>query len=121
MIVRRATAEDIAAFSSLKGKPTMLAWVGDDNGRLVVLGGLAFSQGRWFGFCDLTDEARRHKFAVARTAKRVLREAQTRGIRFVYAERDQHEPRALAWLTSLGFTLDPRSQRLYRWSAEERT
>lgn len=117
MIVRPASREDIEAFSDMPQKPTLRAWAGEIDGRIVALGGFAFTNGRWLGFCDLTEEARKHKFAIARTAKRVLAEARKQGIRFVYAEADPTEPGARRWLASLGFTIDPRSKHLYRWKA----
>ena len=114
-IVRPATREDIEAFSDLRNKPTLRAWVGEIDGRIIAIGGLAFSKGRWFGFCDLSDEARQYKMTIARTAKMVLDEARRQGIRFVYAEAGQNERGASRWLISLGFIIDPRSGYLYRW------
>jgi hypothetical protein len=116
MIVEPATREDIEAFSDIPNKPTMKAWAGKIDDQIVLLGGLAFKQGRWFAFCDLKDEAREHKFALARAAIRVFEDARAMGIRYVYAEADPDEPTSHRWLTSLGFTLDPRSEYLYRWS-----
>lgn len=115
MKVRRASREDIDAFSDLKNKPTILAYVGEIDGEIVAIGGLAFSGGRWFGFCDLREPARKHKMTIARMGKRIMDEAREMGIRFVYVQRDPNEPTALRWLTSLGFTLDPRTATLYRW------
>lgn len=113
--IRPATREDIDTFSDLKNKPTIKAYVGEIDGEIVGIGGLAFSQGRWFGFCDLTDKARGHKMTIARMGKRIMADAREMGIRFVYAQADQNEPTALRWLTSLGFELDPRTLSLYRW------
>lgn len=95
----------------------MLAVVGDIDGRIVLMGGLAFSRGRWFAFLDITDEARPFKMTIARAAIRIFDEARKRGIRFVYAEADPNEPSAVRWLTSLGFKLDPRTLYLYRWES----
>lgn len=115
MKVRAASAEDIEAFSDLKNKPTIKAYVGELDGKIVAIGGLAYSGGRWFGFCDLTDEARSHKFTIARMGKRIMDEARQMGIRYVYADADIKEPTAVRWLTSLGFTPDPRTLIYYRW------
>ena len=115
MKVRRATREDIDTFSDLKNKPTIKAYVGEIDGKIVAIGGLALSGGRWFGFCDLTEDAREHKFTIARMGKRIMDEAKSMGLRFVYAEASPNEPTAERWLTSLGFELDPRSAYLYRW------
>jgi len=118
LIVRRATAEDLARFSDMANKPTTLAWVGELEGRIIALGGLARVNSRWFAFCDLTAEARPFKMAMMRTAKRVMAEAKRQGFKFVYAQIDHNEPGSVAWITSLGFELDPRSGELYRWSGK---
>jgi N-acetylglutamate synthase-like GNAT family acetyltransferase len=117
MKVRLATREDIERFVDLANKPTIKAFVGEVDGQIVAMGGLAFSRGRWFAFCDLVDAGRHHKFGIARTAKRVLAEAKAQGIKYVYAEADPNEPGAVRWLARLGFERDPRTQYLYRWSA----
>ncbi len=116
MHVRRATREDIEAFSDIANKPTLLAWAGEVDGEIIALGGIAFSNGRWFGFCDLKDEARKYKMTIMRTTKRVFEEARRQGIRYVYAEADPNEPMAKRWLASLGFTIDIKTS-LYRWGA----
>lgn len=115
IIIRPATAEDIAAFSDLENKPSVRAWVAEQDGRLIGLGGVALIAGRWIAFCDLTDDIRPHKVAIARTAIRFLRECQQAGIRYIYAEAAPHEPTAIRWMSSLGFELDPRTLYLYRW------
>jgi len=117
MDIRPATREDIEAYSDMPNKPTMRAWAGEEDGKVIAIGGYAVSKGRWFGFVDLEEEARKHKFAIARGAKMVLNEARKQGIKFIYAEASPDEPTAVRWLTSLGFELDPRSLYLYRWRA----
>lgn len=114
-VIRPATLADIEAFSPTQMKPTLKAWVGEVDGKIIGLGGFAFSGGRWFGFCDLNEEARKYKLTIARTARMVMEEAKKQGIRFVYAEVDKDIPGAARWLKSLGFSLDPRSLSLYRW------
>lgn len=123
LLIRRATAEDILAWCEMvgadpSGKPSAKAWVGEVDGRLIGLGGLALFHGRWFAFLDLTEEARTHKIALMRLAIRIIDEARGSGIQFIYADRDQTEPKAEAWLKRLGFEIDPRSQHYYRWSAK---
>ena len=115
VIVRPATREDIEAFSAAPQKPTMKAWVGELDGRLIGIGGLAFSHGRWFVFCDLTDEARQYKVTIAKTALTVMKEARRMGLKYVYAEIEDEEPAALRWQRSLGFELDERSGFLMKW------
>ena len=117
MRVRLATKEDIEAFSDLPSNPTVKAWVGEVDGRIIALAGFAFLKGRWFGFCDLLDEARQYKMTIARAAIKALDAAKRDGVRFVYAEANRDEPGAIRWLTSLGFTVDPRTAYLYRWRA----
>lgn len=114
-IVRPATREDIDAFSSMTEKPTVKAWCGELDGKIIALGGLAFFRGRWFAFLDLTDEARPYKMTIMRMAIRVMAEAKTMGIRFVYADADTREPKSVEWLSRIGFHIDPRTNRLYRW------
>ena len=116
MHVRPATRADIEAFSDMPNKPTILAWAGEVDGEIIALGGIAFSNGRWFGFCDLKDEARKYKMTIMRTTKGVFEEARRQGIRYVYAEADSNEPKAERWLASLGFELNPKTS-VYRWSA----
>lgn len=117
MRIRPATAEDIAAFSGLPSKPTIRAWVGEADGKVIALAGFAFSKGRWLAFCDLRPEARKYKMALARGALRAFAEIKRQGIKYVYAEVDPDEPGAVRWLTSLGFTVDPRNVYLWRWKA----
>ena len=119
LIIRPATAADIEAFSTMTDTPSIRGYVGEIDGRIIGMGGLAFARGWWFAFCNLTEEARAHKMAIMRTAKRILAEARRDGIRFVYVERDPQEPRADVWLASLGFHLDPRSQHYFRWDAKD--
>ena len=115
--VRPATREDIESFSDMGNKPTIKAWVGEVDGRIIGLGGFAFSGGRWLAFCDLTDEARKYKVTIAKCARMALREARKQGIKFIYADADLKEQRSIKWLTRLGFHVDPRSAYLYRWRA----
>ena len=118
LVVRPATAEDIATFSgNLPNRPTVRAVVGEIDGRIVGMGGFARTNARWIAFCDLTPEVRPYKMTIMRTALRLLCEARRDGIRFVYADADLNEPRSLAWLARLGFEPDPRSGTLYRWSS----
>lgn len=114
-IIRHATREDIEAYSTIPNKPTLLAWVADLDGQLLGIGGFHFTQGRWFGFCDLKSDMRRYKLSIARAGRMIMAEAKRQGIRFVYADADLNEANSVRWLCSLGFRLDPRSEYLYRW------
>jgi hypothetical protein len=115
--VRPALREDIDAFSDLRNKPTVRAWVGELDGQLIAMAGFAHQGGRWVAFCDLTEAARPHKMTIMRTAKKIMGEAKSMGIRYLYAEASPDEPGAVRWMASLGFKLDPRSAYLYRWES----
>ena len=99
--------------------PSSKAWVGEVDGKIVGVGGLYFHKSRWFGFLDITDEARHHKLTLARTGRMVMDEARKMGIRFVYSEVDTDEPNAMRWHELLGFKLDQRSQHLMKWTNPE--
>jgi hypothetical protein len=116
IVVRPATREDIEAFSDIAAKVTIRAFVAVRDGEILGLGGIARHRGRWFGFVDLEPELRPHKMLIMRAAKRFLAAARRDGIQYIYAEVSPEEPRALAWLTSLGFEFDQRSMHYYRWS-----
>lgn len=119
-VIRPATAEDIARFSDMPNKPSIRAWVAEDeNGNLIGIGGIFLTGGRWFGFVDVHDEMRAHKMRLMRAAIRFLDEMRQGGVRYIYAEIAPKEPGARAWLESLGFEFDQRSQHFHRWSAKE--
>ena len=115
MKVRRATAKDIDAFAELEQTPTVIGWVGELDGKIIAVGGLARTAGYWSAFCDLTEEAKPYKYKIARTALRVMKDARARGIHYVYANLDSTKEGSQKWAESLGFELDPRSQKLFRW------
>lgn len=117
-VIRPATRADIEAYAKSDDAPSMRAVVMEEAGEIIAIGGIALARGRWIGFCDLKPEARAYKMHIARAARRFLAEARASGIRYIYAGRDEAEPGSLAWLTSLGFTIDPKSQILFRWSAQ---
>jgi hypothetical protein len=122
IVIRPATAEDIAALAVRLGAPeggvpTASAWVGEKDGVIVGIGGIAFRRGNWFAFIDVADEARPHKMTIMRSAIRFLEAMRSAGIRYIHAEVSPAEPGAQAWLESLGFELDHRSQHWWRWSA----
>ena len=120
VVVRPATREDIDAFSGItEGMPTTKAFVAELDGRIIALWGIALTHGRWFAFCDLTEEARPYKMTMMRAGKRLIAEARRVGIKYIYAEASPVETGAVAWMHSLGFVLDPRSEHFYRWSAND--
>lgn len=115
LIIRRATAEDIAAFSNATDVPTTIVWAGELDGEIIGLGGFARNKGRWIAFLDISEKARPYKMTLARAGIRSMQEARKLGFRFVYAAKDEHEPTADRWLRSLGFEIDPKSNSLFRW------
>lgn len=115
---RWATRDDIEAFSPMRNKPTLRALCIEADGKIVALGGLAFSLGRWVMFCDVTKEGRRYKVALVKASKRLINEAMKMGIRYVYAAADPNEANSVRWLASLGFEVDARTPTIYRWSAD---
>ena len=119
--ITRATKEDIDGWDFPlipKGSmPTVIAWVGKLDGRILGWGGLMRFDGRWSAFCEVYEEGLQHKYVIARTALRVMADAKARGIKFVYADMDPKFEGAKRWAESLGFEVDPRSGILYRWRA----
>jgi hypothetical protein len=116
VVVRRATPAEIAALAPSDDRPTVKAWVGELDGRIVGFGGLAFKQGRWIAFCELSEDARHYKRAIVTAGRGVIDEARRVGHRFVYARADDNESMARRWLESLGFQPDKKTG-LYRWQA----
>ena len=116
LVIRPATRTDIEAFSDMPDKPTIRAYVAEMDGKVIGMGGAALAKGRWYAFADLPEEIRPYKMTIMRNARRFLEQMRRDGIRFIYAEASPVEPKAVAWLTSLGFEVDQRSGgRLYRW------
>ena len=121
--LRPATRDDLEAFSDMKNKPTAKAWVGEVDGEVLAIGGLALVRGRWIGFFDITPEARKRinqnmmvRVAWIRAFRLGLDEARKMGIRFLYAHADIEEhPQAREFLERFGFEPDPRSDQYYRW------
>lgn len=120
LTVREATPDDVAKFAPHAAmRPTLRAWVGEVDGKIVVIGGYAIINARAYAFLDITDDARVYKIHLMRAAIRMLDEAKARGIPVVYAEADSDEDKAVQWLFRLGFEADPRMENLYKWSAKK--
>ena len=113
VVIRRATREDVEAFGELPHSPTIKAWVGDVDGRIVGIGGFYFYKGRWVGFCDLTEEASRYKVSFIRAARLAMDDMKRAGHKFIYAEVDPDYPMAPKWVGRLGF--QKTKSGIWRW------
>ncbi len=113
---RLATQEDLDKFFHLEKLPTMKAWVGEVDGEPLVLAGVARILGKWFVFCDIKEEARKHKYGIARNGFRLMEELKKMGIKTAYLHVDRTEPTAIAWASTLGFEPDQNTE-YYKWRA----
>lgn len=111
--VRPATTAEIKDFFNGARLPTTKAWVGVLDGKSIGIGGLMKIMGRWFVFLDLKPEAREHKIALMRAARRVIKSAEEQGIANLYAIVDLKEKNSIAWLHSLEF--ERVTGTLFRW------
>jgi hypothetical protein len=119
LTVRPATRADIESYAGRPSAQTIRAIVGELDGEIIAIGGLAIVKGRYYAFLDLKEEARQYKMHIMRTAIRMLTEARRTGVRFIFAEADQSECKSVAWLRRLGFKPDPRSDHLLQWKSSE--
>ena len=119
LVIRPATKADIDAVVELANKPSIRAWVAEIDGRILGMAGIFRHDGRWYGYADMTDEIRGHKMALGRAARRFLAGVDRDGIKYIYAEASPTQPRAVAWLESLGFRIDARGGHYYRWRADD--
>ena len=101
-VIRSATRKDIAEFSPVSLSRTVTAIVAEVEGRIVAFAGFAHIGGRIVGFFEFNREALAYPVTIHRTAKRLIRE-QLQKHKYIYATPDEDEPRAEAWLASLGF------------------
>ena len=123
---RPATHADLDAYyAELVNRPTARMWAAELDGEIIAMGGLALAKGRWIAVFDIGEKAREAldrnvyvKAAMYREALKGLIRAKQDGIRYIYADADKDaHPRAVEFLERLGFSLDPRSQKLYRWKS----
>jgi GNAT superfamily N-acetyltransferase len=119
VIVTRASAADIREYlgDRATSMPSMVAWCGRVNGKIVGFGGYFKHQGRWHAYLDLEDKGKDYKFALALVAVRCLKHARDTGIQYIYTELQSEIPGASAFLQRLGFQLDPRTLYYFRWRA----
>jgi RimJ/RimL family protein N-acetyltransferase len=122
VVIARATEEDAldyyAKFLTIKeSMPSMIAWCGKVDGKIIGFGGYYKESGRWIAFCNLDKEALRYKIELHRAAIVAMKSAKAKGIRYLYAELDSENEGASRWLQRLGFHLDPRTLYYFRWRA----
>jgi len=125
IVIRDAKREDMDAFHGVDrpSDPTIRAWVGEKDGEVMVIGGLARGpDARWFAFFDITEKgsfAREHQILIGRFARQFVSQFDRLGHKYIYATVDQSEENAVNWMERLGFHLDPRTQKLMRWKKGE--
>ena len=116
---RPATMEDIKHFAREEMSPTMRAWAVEEDSNLIGLVGFAFAFHRWYAFFEITDDLRKHRTFMVRGAKKLMQAAKDQGIKYLYCDVDWCEPTAFNLVTHLGFELDPRSRKHFRWKNGE--
>ena len=121
VICGRATEADIKEYLGHRAEnmPSMVAWCGKVDGKVIGDGGYFRQFGRWHAFSNFDRSALKYKFEIAYWAARALKHAQATGIRYLYAELDTTHPGASLWMQRLGFHLDPRTMYLFRWKAKQ--
>jgi hypothetical protein len=124
VIVRDARKGDLDAFhgTDRPNDPTVKAWVGEKDGEVRVIGGIARAlDSRWYCFFDIRkgdEQARDRSILIARFAKMFIAEIEKTNIRLIYAVVDETEKNAVNWMKRLGFHVDPVSEKLMRWKKE---
>jgi N-acetylglutamate synthase-like GNAT family acetyltransferase len=85
--------------------------------RVVGVGGIGFMpDGAVVALVQMTDEMRRHKFALHRMAKRFLAEVKASGIQELVTLADQDITGAENWLRHLGFKpIERNGVRIWLW------
>lgn len=112
--VRPATRADVVAFLG-ECRHTIQGYVAVQDGRPIALGGLAFIEGRPIMFLDLDEPARKLKKTMHKMALSIIRASRESGRRVLFAEVDENEPTAPAWLARLGFQPVDEAGRVMLW------
>jgi len=121
VIVTRASAADIKEHIGPRAKvmPSMIAWCGRVEGKIIGFGGYFKHRARWHGFIDMEPECQDYLKELHYWALRALQHAQKSGILFIYAELEPETyPDASNFLYRLGFRLDPKTLYYFRWKAK---
>jgi hypothetical protein len=102
--IRPSTAEDFVAFKGRLPPYRCRSFTGTVGGKIMGIGGIAYlPDGTALAFLELEPGAHRYAVTLHKAAKRVIEEAQSRGIPCMIAEADPKEPTAQRWLSKLGF------------------
>ena len=120
-IVRPATQADLESFYVGKpARPTVTAVVGELNGKLIAIGGIAHVAGDLVGFFDIKPEARKYPLKIVKTARKILDDMRSGGATVIHCTRDPDEPRAGRFLEYLGFRPVGGMAGKYIWLASRR-
>ena len=104
MKVRPATVEDVLSYTGEYPPCQVRAVVGEIDGRIVGLGGLAFlKNGAVLAFMNAEPDVRNYKFALYRSAKALIQEAVGRGLTKINAIKADDIASAERFLSRLGF------------------
>ncbi len=105
LVVRWATPADLTQFYDAHPgheiRQTQTALVGDLDGEIIAVGGLAHHKGYLVAFYDMDEKARRYKIALVKAGKRMI--GSIKPNRLVLAQADAKEPCACRWIESMGF------------------
>jgi N-acetylglutamate synthase-like GNAT family acetyltransferase len=87
------------------------------DGRVAGVGGIGFMPtGAVVALAQMTDELRRHKFALHRAARKFMAEVKESGIRELVTLADQDITGAENWLHHLGFEpMERNGVRIWQW------
>jgi hypothetical protein len=102
MVIRPAVGADFVAYNGSLPPYRVQAFVGEVDGKIVGIAGLAFPPGCPLPvvWSDMTDEARAHKYALHKAALRFMR---TMPYRKVIAAASTEIDGSERWLRHLGF------------------
>jgi hypothetical protein len=85
--------------------------VGLLRGRIVGCGGVAYTGGMAFAFCDFKPSARRYKVTIVKAARAIIDKV-------LWANVDPDEPGAVRWVTTLGFK-PTRIPQIFMWRLDK--
>lgn len=117
MNLRPATRDDFIAFAGQPPAMLTRAYVAEQAGQVLAVGGVYYDSGVAFAFCEIGDEMRAHRKSIMRGARLVMDAVVGKMTVPVYAICSRREANAPAFLARLGF--EPAGMtglgELYRW------